>query len=60
MQFGRISGQRPVIVVGEFDGFHLGHRQLLHGATGAARTNGQPLIAVILLLTGLQQRWALA
>lgn len=48
MQFGRISGQRPAIVVGEFDGFHLGHRQLLHGAIRVAQTNGQPLVAVIL------------
>ena len=65
MRFASTSGNRPVIVVGEFDGFHLGHRQLLHSATRLARSSGRPLVAVILcdtrqstMLTADERCWA--
>jgi riboflavin kinase/FMN adenylyltransferase len=60
------SGQ-PVVVLGEFDGFHLGHRQLLDAAARTARVQGRPLAAVVLsdqsnaqTLTPVEERcWAL-
>ena len=57
----------PVAVIGEFDGFHLGHRQLVEGAADVARREGRPLAAVVLhdrtarhVLNGVDERcWAL-
>src|SRR5215212_4088414 len=59
--------QRAVVVLGEFDGFHLGHRQLAHDAFEVADRLGQPLVAVVLddsstskRLTSVEERcWAL-
>jgi len=59
--------QRAVVVLGEFDGFHLGHRQLAHDAADVARRLGRPLVAVVLddsstpkRLTSVDERcWAL-
>jgi len=59
--------QRAVVVLGEFDGFHLGHRQLAHDAFEIADRLGRPLVAVVLddsstakRLTSVEERcWAL-
>jgi len=59
--------QRAVVVLGEFDGFHLGHRQLAHDAFEVADRLGRPLVAVVLddsstskRLTSVDERcWAL-
>jgi riboflavin kinase/FMN adenylyltransferase len=37
-----------VVVVGEFDGFHVGHRRLLNAAAAVARRERRPLVAVVL------------
>ena len=37
----------PVVVLGEFDGFHLGHRHLLQAAARVARLAERPLAAVV-------------
>ena len=58
---------RPVVVLGEFDGFHLGHRKLVHHAAALAQELGCPLVGVVLedgtagqLLNGIDERcWAL-
>lgn len=39
---------RSVLVVGEFDGFHLGHRDLIAAAVAVARRHRTPLDAVVL------------
>ena len=62
----RLIGQ-PVVVLGEFDGFHLGHRQLVHQAGLLAARMRRPLVAAVLvaesgdaLLTTVEERcWAL-
>jgi riboflavin kinase/FMN adenylyltransferase len=38
----------PVVAVGEFDGFHLGHRELLHAALTVATRERRPLVAVVM------------
>ncbi|MFT3853471.1 MAG: riboflavin kinase [Ilumatobacteraceae bacterium] len=61
------SDGRPVVVLGEFDGFHLGHRQLVDAAAQLARGDGRPIVGVVLddpgaerVLTGIDERcWAL-
>ena len=58
---------RPVVVLGEFDGFHLGHRQLVDAAAQLARLQGRPIVGVVLddpgaerVLTSVEERcWAL-
>ena len=55
------------MVLGEFDGFHLGHRQLVDAAARLARAQGRPVVAVVLddpraerVLTNVDERcWAL-
>ncbi|MEQ8438240.1 MAG: riboflavin kinase [Ilumatobacter fluminis] len=39
--------REPVVVLGEFDGFHLGHRHLLEAAARVARLAERPLVAVV-------------
>ena len=39
--------REPVVVLGEFDGFHLGHRRLLDAAARVARLAERPLVAVV-------------
>ena len=39
--------REPVVVLGEFDGFHLGHRHLLEVAARVAHLAGRPLVAVV-------------
>ena len=39
---------KPVVVLGELDGFHLGHRQQIAVAARLANDEGRPLVAVIL------------
>ncbi|MGD9996737.1 MAG: riboflavin kinase [Ilumatobacteraceae bacterium] len=59
--------EQPVVVVGEFDGFHIGHRQLVHQAGVLAQRLRRPLVATILvaelpdgMLTTVEERcWAL-
>lgn len=41
------AGQEPVVVIGEFDGFHLGHRRLVEAAARVARLGRRPLTAVV-------------
>lgn len=41
-------GCQPVVALGEFDGFHLGHRQLLHAAREVAVREQRPLITVVM------------
>ena len=61
------AGQHPVVVLGEFDGFHLGHRKLVHHAAALAQSLGRPLFGVVLedgtagqLLNDVDERcWAL-
>ena len=38
----------PVVVLGEFDGFHLGHRQLIQAARRTADEHQAPLVAVVM------------
>jgi riboflavin kinase/FMN adenylyltransferase len=40
--------RQPVVVVGEFDGFHIGHRRLLKAASAVAQRERRPLVAVVL------------
>lgn len=55
------------MVLGEFDGFHLGHRQLIDAAARLARNEGRTLVGVVLddptaerVLTSVDERcWAL-
>jgi riboflavin kinase/FMN adenylyltransferase len=42
------SRRSPVVVVGEFDGFHVGHRRLLGAAGTIASREQRPLVAVVL------------
>ncbi len=57
----------PIVVLGEFDGFHLGHRQLADAALRVAQRERRPLVAAVLAdmgaahtLTTVDQRcWAL-
>ncbi len=59
--------RRPIVVLGEFDGFHIGHRHLVHQASLLAMRFGHPLVGVVLddgtagqLLNGIDERcWAL-
>ena len=37
----------PVAVVGEFDGWHLGHRRVVAAAATVARRQRRPLVAVV-------------
>ena len=39
--------REPVVVLGEFDGFHLGHRELITAATRVAGLAERPLVAVV-------------
>jgi riboflavin kinase/FMN adenylyltransferase len=55
MRITQIGGYRrpwdyagAVVVLGEFDGFHLGHRRLLHDAGELARRTRSLLLAVVL------------
>lgn len=41
-------GRQPIVVLGEFDGFHVGHRQLVHLARRRAQREERPLIAVVM------------
>jgi riboflavin kinase/FMN adenylyltransferase len=58
---------RPVVVLGEFDGFHLGHRQLVDEAARLADRLRRPLVGVVLddprarkIITSVEERcWAL-
>ncbi|HEY4333433.1 MAG TPA: riboflavin kinase [Ilumatobacteraceae bacterium] len=57
----------PILVVGEFDGFHLGHRQLVHSALSIARRSEAPVVGIVIVdrrvpgtLTTVDERcWAL-
>jgi riboflavin kinase / FMN adenylyltransferase len=61
------ADERPVVVLGEFDGFHLGHRQLVDEAARLAGRLGRPLVGVVLddpratrVITPVEERcWAL-
>jgi riboflavin kinase/FMN adenylyltransferase len=61
------DSERPVVVLGEFDGFHLGHRQLVDEAARLAARLGRPLVGVVLddpragkVITSVEERcWAL-
>ncbi len=63
----RPTAQRPVVVLGEFDGFHLGHRQLVDAAAHLAARLERPLVGVVLddpraaqVITPVEDRcWAL-
>ena len=56
-----------MVVLGEFDGFHLGHRQLVDAAAQIARREGRTMVGVVLddptarrVLTSIDERcWAL-
>ncbi len=43
----RVS-RHPVVVVGEFDGVHIGHRRLLAAAATLAERERRPMVAVVL------------
>jgi len=43
-----MAATEPVVVVGEFDGFHVGHRQLVEAARTVAGRRERPLLAVVL------------
>lgn len=43
-----VRSVRPVVVVGEFDGLHLGHRDLVAAARSVAEPSGRRLAAVVL------------
>ena len=61
------NDRAPVVVLGEFDGFHLGHRQLVDAAVQLARREARPIVGVVLddpraerILTTVDERcWAL-
>ena len=40
--------RHPAVVLGEFDGFHLGHRQLIQAALRVADEHEAPLVAVVM------------
>ncbi|MAT07280.1 MAG: hypothetical protein CL424_19800 [Acidimicrobiaceae bacterium] len=42
-----LAAREPVVVLGEFDGFHLGHRHLVQAAARVARLGERPLTAVV-------------
>lgn len=47
----RIVGQRevaPVVVIGEFDGFHVGHRLLVQAGAAVAERERRSLLAVVM------------
>lgn len=44
------------VVIGEFDGFHRGHQELMAAACRLAEGNGNPLVAVILDYAAREQR----
>jgi riboflavin kinase / FMN adenylyltransferase len=62
-----LPDKQSVVLLGEFDGFHLGHRQLVHRAGLVATRLGRALVAVVLVdqsvdlvLTSVEERcWAL-
>ena len=41
------TATRPVVVLGEFDGLHLGHRELIEQARQTAEQHGLPLVGVV-------------
>lgn len=48
--------RHPVVVLGEFDGFHLGHRQLIDAARRVAEEHSAPLVAVVMHDLGQTER----
>ena len=46
--FGHTAAPGPVVALGEFDGFHLGHQQLVRAATQLARRERRPLVTLVM------------